>query len=48
MEKYFRCVAADNIRDFVAILNEKEITKEDIVSCFYNQAQGSYYALIYK
>lgn len=48
MEKYFSCVAADTVREFIATLNEKKITREDIVACFYNQVQGSYYAVIYR
>jgi len=47
-EKYFTCVASDNIREFVATLNERKVTREEIVACFYNQARDSYYAIIYR
>lgn len=47
-EKYFTCVASDNIRDFVSTLNAKKVTKEEIIACFYNQARDSYYAIIYR
>lgn len=47
-EKYFTCVASDNIREFVSTLNARKVAKEDIVACFYNQARDSYYAIIYK
>jgi hypothetical protein len=47
-EKYFSCIASDNIREFVAELNAKKVTKEEIVNTFYNQTRDSYYALIYR
>lgn len=47
-EKYFTCVASDNIREFVSTLNAKKVTREEIVSCFYNPSRDSYYAIIYR
>lgn len=47
-EKYFTCVVSDNIREFVATLNERRVTRDDIVDCFYNQHSSTYYALIYR
>lgn len=47
-EKYFSCIASDNVREFVATLNEKHITKDDIVYIGFNQVRGNYYAIIYR
>lgn len=47
-EKYFTCIVSENIREFVAELNAKKVTRDDIAYCFYNQTRDSYYALIYR
>ena len=43
---YFTLVAAENIRDFVARLNEKGLTKDNIIQMF-SPSSGSYYAIVY-
>lgn len=47
-EKYFSVIVNENIRSFVAELNSRGLTKDDIVgSPFFNPSTGSYYALVY-
>lgn len=44
--EHFMLVGAENIREFVAKLNEKGLTKDDIVYIS-NPSDGSYYAIVY-
>lgn len=45
--KYFTSVVSDNIRNFTSDLNKLGLTKDDVLSCFYNPSTGNYYAIIY-
>lgn len=48
MEKMFIIIADNNIRSFVATLNEKKVTKEEIVKIIYKPASNDYMAIIYR
>lgn len=45
--KYFTSVVSDNIRTFTAELNKMGLTKDDVLTCFYNVSTGCYYAVVY-
>lgn len=47
MEKMFTIIADNNIRSFVGKLNEKGLTREDIVKIIYKPSSNEYLAIIY-
>ena len=48
MEKMFTVIVDNNIRNFVASLNEKKVTKEELVKIIYKPASNDYMAIIYR
>jgi superfamily I DNA and RNA helicase len=46
-KKYFNVIVSDNVRSFIAELNEKELTRDDIISIFVHPSSKNYYAITY-
>lgn len=47
-EKQFQIIADNNIRGFIARLNEQKVRKEDIVKIIYKTQNNEYIAILYK